>query len=368
MDRHKRYARGVGRISMIVYAPRFYKSPARQIDSHLRIIAAKARSRLGFLFSAYRTGLKLSEEAMPDLITTQDPFGTGLVGLFLKWKLKIPLEVQNHSDFFDNYHWISERPLLFSFFNILGKWIIRKADSLRVINHTEAEKYYRLKIPRERVRVLPTPVNLERFSPKLSPEALKEFNHRWNLSQEEKILLWVGRAVWFKRVPILLQAVEQLLREGNNLRCFIVGDGLELSLWKSWAKKLSISERVIFTGFVPHADLPIYFFRCDLLVHPSIYEGLGKTMVEAGAAGKPVVAARSAGAKEVVADGLTGILADPENPQDLARKIKDLLDHPHRLDEMGRNARKIILEKFDRDRAIDDIVAFWRERGPSGSQ
>jgi glycosyltransferase involved in cell wall biosynthesis len=230
-----------------------------------------------------------------------------------------------------------------------------------LINRAEAEKYRLLGIPPEKIKVIPTPVNLKRFNPEVSNGALRELDRRWNLNSEDKILLWVGRAVWFKRIPVLLQAVQCLLREREDFRCFIVGDGPELPFWKNWAKRLGLDPRVIFTGHVSHSDLPAYFGRCHLLVNPSIYEGFGKTMVEASASAKPVVATRTAGAREIIVDKVTGLLAELENPEDLADKIKTLLDHPKKAARMGQAARERVLEKFDRDKAVDSIVNTWRE-------
>lgn len=361
LERHRRYAAAIGRLSMIVYAPHFTRSPARRIDSHLKIIPARAKTRLGFLFAAFQAAQELSRENMPDMITTQDPFGTALVGYFLKRKLNVPLEVQNHSDFFDNQRWISQKPFLFSAFNVLGKWIIKRADSLRVINYAEAEKYRNLGIPKNKIKVIPTPVNLTRFLQKSSDGAMRELDRRWGLNRNDKILLWVGRAVWFKRIPILLQCVLYLQQERENVRCLIVGDGPELDFWKNWAARLGLGRRVIFTGHVSHSDLPAYLRRCHMLVHPSIYEGFGKTMAEASASAKPVVATRTAGAREIIVDKVTGLLAELENPQDLADKINTLLDNPKKTARMGQAARERVLEKFDRDRAIDSIVSSWRE-------
>jgi glycosyltransferase involved in cell wall biosynthesis len=92
---------------------------------------------------------------------------------------------------------------------------------------------------------------------------------------------------------------------------------------------------------------------CDLFVFHSTYETFGIVIAEAMACGKPVVSVRTTAIPEVVQDGITGVLAAPMDPVDLAEKIVSLLDSPARMEEMGRNGRRWAEEHFDWDDIAD---------------
>jgi glycosyltransferase involved in cell wall biosynthesis len=102
-----------------------------------------------------------------------------------------------------------------------------------------------------------------------------------------------------------------------------------------------------FTGWVSQEELPKHYWDTDITVVPTIaQEGLSRTSVEAMAAGKPVVASRIGGLQFTVADGATGLLCEPGNPDDLARKLSILLDDTELRRRMGLAGRKRFEEEF----------------------
>jgi glycosyltransferase involved in cell wall biosynthesis len=109
-----------------------------------------------------------------------------------------------------------------------------------------------------------------------------------------------------------------------------------------------------FTGWVSQEDLPGHYLDTDITVVPTIaQEGLSRTSVEAMAAGKPVVASRIGGLPFTVADGTTGLLCEPGNPDDLARKLRILLDDANLRLRMGLAGRKRFEEEFSWDVVIE---------------
>src|SRR5205807_6236063 len=96
-----------------------------------------------------------------------------------------------------------------------------------------------------------------------------------------------------------------------------------------------------YVGWQPQADLPRYLHDADMLIMPTIaQEALGRTAVEAMAAGRPVIASRLGGLPFTVKDGQTGLLFEPGNPDDLARKIEMLIDDPELRQQLGLAGRQ----------------------------
>jgi glycosyltransferase involved in cell wall biosynthesis len=359
-ERHLDYAARIGHLHMVVYSPRSRNLVKTALSDRLTVYPTRSATRPDFLWSAYRIGAGICRAGRIDAITTQDPFTTGLVGVWLKWRFGIPLDVQNHSDFFDNPYWIAESPLRYGPFNRLGKWVIRRADSHRVLNQIEKQKYVAMGIDPERVAVLSTPVRLGRFEPRGPAGEDHALRARLAIPPGAPMLLWVGKPGPVKRIPLLVEAFARVRSNHPDAHLLLVGDfSLEPEVIAQ-VERLGLREAVCFPGKVDHADLPAYYRLCSLYIHSSIYEGLGKVLIEAAASGRPVVSTRTAGAQEIVLDGQTGLLCALDDPADLAAKATSLLDNPERAMEMGMAGRAFVLDKFDHARNLDGVIETWR--------
>lgn len=131
-------------------------------------------------------------------------------------------------------------------------------------------------------------------------------------------------------------------------RLELAGEGsLESELRRS-ARRLGVEERVRFRGRIPPAEVPGFLANLDVLVMPSRRESFGVAALEAAAASLPVVATRVGGIPEAVADGETGILVPPEDPEGLAAALRSLLDPERRL-ALGRAGRRRVEESLSLD-------------------
>ncbi len=354
-ERHIEYARRVGRLDMIVYSPRRCGLEVARLTPALTVYPSRSLSRWHFINDAFRLGCRIMDQSRADIVTTQDPFTTGLAGYLLKRRFGVPLEVQNHSDFFDNRAWIAEKPCRYRVFNALGKFIIRRADALRVINREEAGKYLALGIPKERVQIQATPINVAHFR---AASAEAELRRQLGLAPAEQVVLWVGRPVAVKYLQLWLNALKLVHRQRAAVRGLIVGDLNFAPNLPGLARSLGLSRVIIFSGRVAHEHLPAYFALADVYLHTSVYEGLGKVLVEAGAAGCPVVTTPTAGGLEVVLPEKTGIISEAQ-PQALADNVLRLLEQPELGRRMGAAAQSLVSKKFDRQRSLANIVATW---------
>ena len=354
VQRHLEYAQRVGDLTIVTYTPASAPRSMQQFADNFAVYPANTRP-IFFPWAAYRLAARLHRQRPFDLVSTQDPFATGIVGLLLKWRLGLPLDVQNHSSFFNNAAWIAERPLRNRALHALGCFVARRADTLRVLTSDEKAQVVRIGVAAERVTVLSTPTHVDLFTPPVAPERLAALRATLGIPAEAPVVLWVGRPAAVKNVDLLLDAIRQVRAARPDARLILAGDFSERPDFVRRAE----SERVVFPGRVDHADLPAYYQMAAVYAHTSRYEGFGKVIVEALAAGTPVVATHTAGPDDIVREGETGLLVE-HAPEALASAILALLNDPARVRRMGEAGQRDMVARFDYERQLDAVAATFR--------
>jgi len=142
-------------------------------------------------------------------------------------------------------------------------------------------------------------------------------------------VLFVGRLYRRKRLDVLLRAAARL----RDVEVRIVGNGPNADQWRRLSHQLKLENSVTWLGDISRAQLAAEYKRSDLFCLPSVQEGFGIVLLEAMAAGKPIVASRAAAIPEVVPHGM---LVEPENPEALAAAIEKLRDSPDTGDMLAR--------------------------------
>lgn len=178
--------------------------------------------------------------------------------------------------------------------------------------------------------VAPMPVAVERFQP--AAEGARSMNR----------LLFVGRLNAQKGVDLLLGA----LRELPGLTADIVGDGPDRERLVAQAEELGVAARIRWRGARPHEELPEFYRNATALVVPSREEGLGLVAVEAHLCGLPVVALDSGGLRDVVVDGVTGIVAREPTALAIAHAVTALLGRDDAGAALAAEGRRRALERF----------------------
>ncbi len=171
----------------------------------------------------------------------------------------------------------------------------------------------------------------------------------------------VGRLSPEKDHRTLLVAFDTLRQSGSSAHLVIVGGGPLEGELKSLAQSLGLAARVHFLGF--RSDVAELLPLFDLFVLSSTEEGISLTLIEAMAAGRPIVATRVGGNPEVVVHGETGLLVEAGQPAALAAALGSLLGDPDMRTRMGRRGREVALQRFDIERLIDEYQAIYNEIG-----
>jgi len=197
----------------------------------------------------------------------------------------------------------------------------------------------------EKIVVIPNGVDVERFKSAL-PADLSQYG----IPPGGRTLLFVGRLDPQKGPRLLLRAVKGLLPVHRNLHLLMVGDGPLATDLKEWVRAQQLEQQIHFAGWRP--DVPSLLKACDALVLPSRWEGMPNVVLEAMAAGRPVVATRVEGVSELVTDRETGLLVEPGSIEALAGGIALLLAEP----DLGKTAG-IAAQHTAETRFTADIVA-----------
>ncbi len=272
------YAREAGALDVVVFTPR--EIGIESTDGPFHSIPTQSRSKWLYMFDAYRAASRLQK---PDVITVQDPFETGIVGLLLSRRFNAPLHVQIHTDIFDPHfrrHSLKNRARV-----LIARCVLRRAAAIRVVSERIAGSLS-VRVP---VSVLPIYTNTAHFA------RLTRVKHpRFKIS-----LLYIGRLEKEKRADAAVHALKAAREAGHDAGLTIVGQGREEGRIRLLARSLGVERFVEYAG--RRDDIAPFLSQADVLLVPSAYEGYGLVVVEALAAGVPVIAtdvgvAREAGA------------------------------------------------------------------------
>ncbi|MEO8286472.1 MAG: glycosyltransferase family 4 protein [Chloroflexota bacterium] len=195
-------------------------------------------------------------------------------------------------------------------------------------------------------------VDLNLFQPEDRDDAAVLAEYGLGVSREQSALLYAGRLVRWKGVEYLIDALPRVTP--TNIHLWIAGEGTYEETLREFAERAGVTDRVHFLGKVEQARLAALYRSCSTLVATSfVNETFGMALCEAMACGAPVVASDFGGFREVVEDGVTGLLARPQDPADLADKISTLLANPEMAQRMGAAGREKVLAMFSW-RAVGD--------------
>jgi L-malate glycosyltransferase len=238
--------------------------------------------------------------------------------------------------------------------SILHKKIIKKVFTKAdfICSTSECMKTETKKYTQKHIEVIPFGVDTSIFKP--------EGNR--SLDKNEITIGIIKSLEPNYRVDVLIRAFNILVKTNSEkkLKLLIVGDGTKMAEYKKLAVDLGVSDRVTFTGKVPHAEVSKYHNQIDIFVSLSLKESFGVSLVEAMACGTPVVASDAEGFTEVMGDESCGIIVRKISPEEVARSIGQYIENPTLAKEKALNARKRILEKYDWNKNVEQMLTVYQ--------
>jgi glycosyltransferase involved in cell wall biosynthesis len=177
----------------------------------------------------------------------------------------------------------------------------------------------------------------------IEPETIAPVTHHGRATK----LIFVGRVVEQKGLGVLFDSLGLLADTAPDLEVLVVGDGPDRAALERRAGAQGLGDRVRFVGSKPPSEVSELLQTADIFVLPSFAEGVPVVVMEALAAGLPVVASFVGGMAELVEDGVTGYLIPPGDPAPLAARVEALIDDPETRNRMGQAGRAKVVAEFD---------------------
>ena len=215
-------------------------------------------------------------------------------------------------------------------------------------------------IPAERIRVIRNGIDTTEYRPDPNTDVLE----RYGVDLSRPYVIFVGRITRQKGVPVLLRAASALVPEAQLVLCAGAADTPELGAEVTGlvdGLRASRSGVIWIPEMLPKREVIQLLTHATVFAIPSIYEPLGIVNLEAMACGTAVVASRTGGIPEVVADGETGLLVPPGEPGPLAEALNELIRDPSRAAAMGQAGRKRAVAEFGWSAIAAQTVALYAE-------
>jgi phosphatidyl-myo-inositol alpha-mannosyltransferase len=319
------------------------EAPVHRIGRVVSIPANGSVARITLSLRSYLQAKQLLQQQQFDLIHLHEPLMPAL-----------PLTVLRHSNTTNigTFHAFRNTPLTYFYSKPILRPFFRKLHGHITVS-SAAREFVGEYFPAE-YRVIPNGIDFARFYERLPrlPE----------LSDDRPTVLFVGRLEKRKGLKFLLRAWPSVLERQPDARLVVVGRGRPLEGYRRFARRQGWSpEDVVFAGYVPSEDLPRYYQACDVFCAPNTgQESFGIVLLEAMAAGAPIVASDIPGYRDVISDGLQGVLVEPQNPAAIADAVCRLLGNPELRAGM-RRAGQDKAQAYDWPRVAAQVLDYYAE-------
>jgi len=284
-----------------------------------------------------------------DLVVSQDPAFTGLPAYMLA-KLK-------HILWFCEVHgtYLTEVKKCMTwkdlFLNEIGKFLIKRAHMIRVVNKKIYNSIKSLGIPEDRLLYL--------RSNYIHPDFISHSYFYKDSSNDELIFAFVGRLVKEKGLDLLLNILPYL-KDKIKFKLFVVGSGPYMSWFKEEIRKLGLNHNVQFIGWLSRKKLAELYSKIDFLLITSYHEGGPRVAYEAMACGTPVVSTDVGNLSEFIENGVDGIILACREPKSFADIIIKLASNKEKLNNMGKMSQKKVLEYCNWNNLIKNYAETYK--------
>jgi glycogen(starch) synthase len=287
---------------------------------------------------------------------------SSIAGIIVKNETKIPVVFHVHST-----EWGRSGDTGSSVVSHFESATAEMADRIITVSHAMRDDLVKHGWPEPKISVVWNGVDAEQYDPaNYSQEDAQKIREKYNIGNDEPMLLFLGRLTWVKSVRNLIQAMPIVLEEHPKAKLVILGKGEEQKDIVETANRLGIEDKVAYRfEFVPEEERILHYAASDVCIFPSVYEPFGIVSLEAMSMAKPVVvgARGVVGFREqVISSGpdQNGIHVNGEDPADIAWGIREVLRDPKKAKEWGENGRKRVLGYFTWEKVAEQTVQIYQ--------
>jgi glycosyltransferase involved in cell wall biosynthesis len=271
---------------------------------------------------------------------------------FREWKIKL-MNSTNH--LLRNFVWFLTKML-----HTLAINLIKNCSTILLVNNSEIKSFYeRCGIPSNRIKIVPSAINLHECKKYLLP---RDYARKiLGLAESEVVTIgYIGGLKPEKNVKTLIKAFEGFVKScpKAKARLIIIGDGPTRPILEEYVRERGIENFVSFLGFIPNAYR--FLNAIDIFVLPSLSEGSPIALIEAMSGGKAIIASNISAIKELVEDGKEALLFDPRNPEQLKNLVLKLYNNPELREKLGENAKRKAVQN-DINAVFPKILHIYKE-------
>jgi glycosyltransferase involved in cell wall biosynthesis len=284
--------------------------------------------------------VKIIKEQKVDVIHCHG-FKAGLVGRLAAWMTGCPCVYTVHN-FLPNSTKIKK---------IIAVWLekILALKTHSIITVSKALRSYEmemLNVSGDRIKVVYNGIQMSRLQ-----ESHLDVRKKWGIKERDILVGTVARLIPSKGIDLLIQAIPEILKKYPDVKFMIVGGGPDEGRLKELAKSHHCEKNIIFTGHVKY--IWYYYNAFDIFILPTLSEGLGISVLEAMASGKPVIASNTGGIPEIIEHGVNGYLIPPGSSQKIMKAILYLISQPEERARYIKAGYKTIRHNFDYETMVD---------------
>lgn len=234
-----------------------------------------------------------------------------------------------------------------SFFDVIDNFVIDYSKSYLIAISKLVKQYLINRNPSyEKItEVIYNGINFDKIKYKLSNWEILKLRSENNIDSDDFVISVIGRLDKQKGHLIFLESVKEIIHQNKKIKILLIGDGSLREQIEIFIKENNLSSQVIMKGFQP--DSEPYIEISDLICVPSLWEGFGLVIIEGMIKRKIILASDVGGIPEIIEDGKTGFLFDPQNKTELIKKIIYIYHNIKELDHIKEKAVSVIKNNFD---------------------
>lgn len=329
----------------------FYRTPAVWLSK------VPGADPLAVMEATRRRVLEVAKQVKPDLIHAHSPVLNVLPALRVGQRLSIPVVYEIRAFWEDaavDHGTSTEGGMRYRLTRGLETYAVRKADHVFTICEGLRTDLVERGVSSDKITVIPNAVTVESFSQNSSDS----FAIRDDLGlSESKVIGFIGSFYAYEGLDLLIDALPGMLRQIPNLKVLLVGGGPQESVLREKIVSKGLSERVIFTGRIPHEKVGQYYDLIDVLIYARLPMRLTNLVtplkpLEAMAQKKLFVASDVGGHRELVRDGETGILFKAGDAAELAEKVVELLKSPDLWTALRNQGRQFVVNERTWEKSV----------------
>ncbi|MBI2268739.1 MAG: glycosyltransferase family 4 protein [Bacteroidetes bacterium] len=316
-------------------------------------------------FVAYRELKKIIKDFKPDIVHTHAA-KAGTLGRLAAFSCNVPVVVHTfHGHVFHSYFGSFRTTI----FKAIERQLARCTTAIIAISDKQKDELANLhKIaPAEKIKVIPLGFDLDRFREN-GEQKRTSFRKQYNIDDDEIAVGIIGRLVPVKNHKLFLQAIQYVLNNTTKkVRAFIIGDGEEKPAIIEQAKTLKLKyfegsqssskAALTFTSWIMDVDWALA--GLDILCLTSFNEGTPVSLIEAQAAGKPIVSTNVGGIENIVLEGQTALLAGVEEPEKYCDQLLKLVENDNLRQQFSLKGWNFVKEKFHYTRLISEMQTLY---------